>query len=101
MSNSTLTWQNPASYTDGSAYAQADNAGYTIKIDSEPAVSIPLPWGTSFDLSTLAAYQALKRGSHTVALAAVSKEGLASDFSTPVTFPIAVAPMAPTHLAMA
>lgn len=100
MSKSTLTWQNPATYTDGSAYVQADNAGYTLKIDGDPSVSIPLAWGTSFDLATLAAYQALKRGTHSVSLAAVSKEGLASDFSTPVTFPVAVAPVAPTHLAL-
>lgn len=101
MSNSILTWQNPAAYTDGSAYGQADNAGYTLQIDGQGAVSIPVAWGTSFDLATLAAYQALKRGKHTASLAAVSKEGLASDFSTPVTFPVAVAPMAPSNLAMA
>lgn len=96
-----LTWANPTTYVDGSAYGQTDNAGYTLQIDGQGAVSIPLAWGTSFDIATLAAYQSLKRGQHGVSLAAVSKEGLASDFSTPVTFPIAVAPMAPTHLAVA
>jgi hypothetical protein len=96
----TLTWTNPTQYTDGSAYPQSDNVGYTIKFDGVGAVAIPLAYGTTFDLSSLAAYQALKRGSHTVALAAVSKAGIESAFSTPATFQIEVAPVAPSNLSV-
>lgn len=97
-----LSWTNPTQYTDGSPYdASTANAGYVIALDGLGAVAIPLAFGTSFDLSTLAAYQALKRGSHTVALAVVTKEGMQSDFSSATTFQIAVPAMAPTSLKMA
>ncbi len=105
MSNPhTISWVNPTTFTDGSAYAQTDNAGYTLQIDGVGAVSIPLAFGTSFDLSTLAAYQALKKGTHTVALAAVAAAasgGQTSAFSNVSTFQISVPPSAPTSLAIA
>lgn len=97
----TLSWTNPTTYTDGSAYPQADNAGYTIQLDGTGTVSVPLAFGTSFDLSTLSAYTALKRGTHTVALQVVSKAGLASAFSTPASFQVEVPPNPPTNLTMA
>lgn len=96
-----LSWTNPTAYTDGSPYAQSDNAGYTIQIDGTGAVSIPLAFGTSFDLTTLAVFPTLKRGSHTVALAVVSKEGMQSAFSTAASFPVTVPPNSPTNLAVA
>lgn len=97
----TVSWANPTTYTDGSAYGQADNAGYTLQLDGVGAISVPLAWGTSFDISTLAAFAALKRGSHKVAVAAVSKEGAQSDFSAPASFPVVFPPMAPTSVAVA
>lgn len=97
----TLTWTNPTTRVDGTPYAQADNAGYEIQLDGEGAVSIPLAWGTSFDLTTLSAYQDLRSGNHTIALAAVSKEGLKSAYSSPSTFQIAMAPRSPTNLVLA
>lgn len=96
-----FSWTNPTEYTDGSAYTQADNAGYQLILDGAPAVGIPLAWGTSFDASTLAAYQALKRGSHTAALQVVDTAGEASAPSNSVTFQIEVPPNPPTNLAIA
>lgn len=94
-----LSWVNPTTYSDGvTPYPQADNAGYTIELDGAGAVSVPLAWGTTFDLSTLAAFQALSHGSHTVALAAVSVTGGQGAFSAPDTFSVVLAPMAPTSL---
>lgn len=93
-----VNWVNPTTYTDGSAYDQSDNAGYTLQLDGVGAVSIPLAWGTSFDLTSLGQYKDLKRGDHTVAVAVVSKAGVQSDFSVPATFSIEVPPMAPTSV---
>ena len=96
-----LSWENPTQDTDGNAYGQADNAGYTIMLDDEPAISVPLAWGTQFDLDTLSAFNSLKSGQHTAALAVVSKGGVSSAYSSPVTFPVLPAPMAPTNLRLA
>lgn len=98
-----LSWVNPTTNTDGSAYdGAADNAGYTIEIDGQGEVSVPLAYGTNFDLNQLADYQALKAGSHTVAIAAVTKEGVASDFSAPASFSVAAkVPSSPTGVSVA
>lgn len=102
VSNPTLLkWQNPTTYVDGSPYGQADNAGYQINLDASPAVSIPLAWGTQFDLSTLAAYAALKKGSHSLTLQAISKGGVASAPSSAATFSVDLAPAPPTAVALA
>lgn len=95
-----LTWVNPTTREDGTPYAQGDNAGYEIQIDGQGAVGIPVAWGTSFDLPTLQAYQALKSGTHTLALDAVSKEGLKSNFSAATSFLIAIRPSPPTNLVL-
>lgn len=96
-----LNWTNPTANTDGSAYTQSQNAGYTIQIDGTgAAVSVPLAWGTSFDLSTLALWSGLKSGSHTVALAAVSTGGQQSAFSTPASFPVPATPNSPSNLSV-
>ena len=94
-----LSWVNPTQYTDGVTYdAQNQNAGYELDVDSQPAVSIPLQFGTSFDLTTLASWSSLKSGPHTVALAVVTKGGVVGLFSNPATFPFEAPPMAPTNL---
>lgn len=96
----TLTWTNPTQYTDGTTYASTDNAGYTLQLDGVGVVSIPLAWDTKFDMATLAAFQALKRGPHTAALAVVSKAGEVSAFSSPASFSREVPAMAPTNLSV-
>jgi hypothetical protein len=97
-----LSWVNPTQYTDGVAYdGPNQNAGYQIDLDSAPAVSIPLQYGTSFDLQTLASWSSMKTGSHTVALAAVTKGGVVGVFSNPATFPFEAPPMAPTNVRVA
>lgn len=100
MSNTTLTWSNPTEYVDGTPYTQADNAGYLIKIDNVADIAIPMGWATTFDIGTLAAYKALKAGSHTVTIAVVSKAGQASAYGPVVTFKIAVAPYHPTTITL-
>lgn len=94
-----LTWTNPTARVDGSAYTQAQNAGYQLAFDgAAAAVSIPLAWGTTFDMATLAAYQALTPGSHSVTLAVVDTNGEASAPSGAVTFSLIAAPNPPTGL---
>lgn len=95
----TLTWVNPTAREDGTTYdAKTENAGYTIQVDGTAAVSIPLAFGTSFDLTTLGLFVDLKQGNHTAALAAVDKAGGQSAFSGAVTFPRNYSPRAPTAL---
>ncbi len=96
----TLTWVNPTLNTDGSALTQAENAGYQINIDGAGAVAIPLAWGTSFDMTSLAAYQALKSGSHSVTLALVTTAGVVGLPSNAATFQIDAIPQAATNLAV-
>lgn len=98
-----MSWVNPTTDTDNNPYAQGDNAGYMIAIDGQPAVSIPLTWGTSFDLAQLAAVQSLKSGQHTAQLALISspaKGGVTGLFTAPVTFPVYPTPNAPSNLSI-
>ncbi len=94
----TINWVNPVSRADGTAYTQAQNAGYTLAFDGNNTVSVPLAWGTSFDMSTTSAFEALTVGSHTVSIASVDTGGLQSAFSTVVTFSVLPKspPLAPT-----
>jgi hypothetical protein len=94
----TLNWTNPTTNTDGSALTEAENAGYQISLDGGAAVSIPLAWGTTFDMSSLAAYEALKSGAHTVTLALVTTAGVVGVASNAASFSIAAVPSAPTGL---
>lgn len=98
----TLSWVNPTTNTDGSAFADTtDTAGYEIAIDGAAAVSIPIGFATSFDMSTLAVWPTLKTGNHTATLAVATKEGVTGLPSNPVTFPVFGVPTAPTGLAVA
>lgn len=98
MQSHPMSWQNPTTDTDGNAYGQDDNAGYVIAIDGQPNVSIPLVYGTSFDLGTLASIQVLKAGQHSAQLALVSKSGVTGAFSPPATFSNFPTPAAPAGL---
>jgi hypothetical protein len=84
--------------TDGTPFTgQTDTTGYQIAIDATPAVSIPIGYATTFDMSTLAVWPTLKTGQHSVQLAVVTKEGVTGLFGT-ATFPILGVPVAPTAL---
>jgi len=83
-----VSWTNPTTYTDGTPYAQSDNAGYTVQIDGTGQISVPIAWATSIDLGALAVYPTLTVGNHTVSVAVVSKDGVQSDFASPATFQI-------------
>lgn len=96
----TLSWTNPTTNADGTTMAQTDFAGYVLALDGAPAVSVPLQFGTSFDMSTLAAYTALKSGSHTVTLAVVNVAGNTGVASDAATFSIAAVPGKITGLAV-
>jgi hypothetical protein len=99
--NTVLTWVNPTEYTDNTVYDAANtNIGYTLEIDNLPAVSIPLKYGTSFDISTLSLWSSLKIGTHNVALAVVTTGGEQSDFTPALSFPVVRIPKAPTNLAI-
>lgn len=98
----TVSWVNSTQGTDQNGNtvpwdATADLAAIAIEIDAETVLSVPVSLGaTSFDLTTLASYQALAAGSHTLELALVTKEGAVSAFAAPDTFSIGVVPLAPT-----
>jgi hypothetical protein len=98
---SLLTWTLPTSNTDGSALDPTTLAGVQLSIDGSAAVAVPVASATKFDMVGLAAYDALKPGSHTIALALVTKGGAVSDFTSPLSFPVGVVPMAATNLAVA
>lgn len=98
-----INWVNPSTNTDGTAYdASKDNAGYTLQLDGVGQVSIPLAYGTSFDMNSLDAYKALKSDkTHTAALQVVNKAGVASDFSAAATFSVVAVPSAPSSVSVA
>jgi hypothetical protein len=100
MSNPYLmTWDNPTTNTDGTVLPQTDIAGYQIGVDSAPAVSVPIGFATSFDLTTLAGFSGLKSGQHTASLAVVNKEGTVGVAAT-TTFPVLAVPATVTNLAV-
>lgn len=98
-----LSWTNPSTYTDGTAMPVTDLAGIEIQFDNIGVVSVPGAVGQNagFDLNTVASYQALTHGPHTLGLAVVSKGGVASAFSSATTFQVEGTPMAPTAVAVA
>lgn len=97
-----LSWVNPSTNTDGSAFSAAtDLAGIQIEFDAAPVVSVPVSFNANtFDLTTLAAYNSLKSGDHTVAISVVNTAGSPSALSPSDTFSIAVVPNAPSGLAI-
>ena len=103
----TVSWVNSTQGTDQNGNtvpwdATTDLAAISIEIDSEPVVSVPVSLGaTSFDLTTLASYQALASGAHILALAVVTKEGAVSAFAAPDSFSTGVVPLAPTAVVVA
>ena len=104
----TISWTNPTSREDGTPYdAATENAGYELALANPaggalvPFISIPLAFGTSFDVSSAAAYQALPSGQYEFALAVTSKEGLSSKYSNRTPFQVAAVPSAPVDLVVA
>lgn len=97
-----INWTNPTTNDDGTPYdGETMNAGYELRLDGVGAVSLPLRYGTTFDMATLAAFASLKNGNHTVALAVVTKDGGRSEYSNAVTFPLDRKPTAPTAVGVA
>lgn len=101
-----VSWTDPVTATDQNGnpvpWSNADRAGISIKFDGAAVVSVPLGIGVqSFDLTQLAAYQALPVGEHILALAVVTKEGITGSFASDVPFLTAVVPTAPTSVAVA
>ena len=103
MTNKTkLTWDNPTLNTDGTAYDQAtQGAGYELAFDASDEAQVVLPFalGTTFDMAALAAYDALKSGTHTAKLRVVTKEGEKSAYAA-ATFQKSGTPVAPKNLAV-
>lgn len=95
MQSIILRWTNPTADRDGSNYEQPDNAGYVVSLDGAPPFQIGLVWGTEFDVGSDVHLANLKAGSHTVAIANLSKKGVVGVFTPPATFsvhPVANAP---------
>jgi hypothetical protein len=98
---SNLSWTPVTQNTDGSAFDPTTQAGIQLNLDSQPAVSVPLASGNSFDMATLAAYQALKAGAHTASICLVTKSGAVSDPSNTAPFSVGLVPKPPAALAVA
>ncbi len=95
----TLSWTNPAQMTDGTAYdAAANQAGISIVLDGAPAISVPTGGASTADLTSIAAFQSLKAGNHTVAIDVVTKTGVHSALTAALTFLVDGVPDAPTGL---
>jgi hypothetical protein len=96
-----VTWTNPTERVDNTPFdSTTETAGYELALDSAPAISIPIGYATSYDLTQLSAYADLKTGTHSATLAITDKEGNTSAPSAPATFRVALAPLAPTALAV-
>lgn len=104
----TATWTNPTTATtpEGAQVAfdpATEEAGIQLEIDGKPVVAAPSQGPiTTIDLTTIDAYKALPAGSHTLQVAAVTKDGEVGDYSAAVTFlRTGPHPDAPTSLALA
>lgn len=86
-------WSNPTHDKDGTPYSEADHDGYMVSFDGGALVRLPLTWGTSFDLGTLAEAQMLKAGAHTATIATKSKKGVVG-LAASATFQTAPTPAA-------
>jgi hypothetical protein len=87
MANPTkLSWSGPTSYTDGTAFGQADLAGFRISVDGKPSVDIPVTWNVNnayeFPLSSLT----LSYGTHSATMQTVAKNGGVSVASAAISF---------------
>lgn len=71
------SWTNPTHDKDGNPYTEADHAVYLVTVDNGAPITLPLTWGTNYDLGTLAEVQALKSGQHTAVIVSKSKKGVA------------------------
>lgn len=103
-----LSWVGPTTYTNGSAFGQADFAGYEIQVNGAGALALPVQFSPSnqysFDLEQLASVQAEagELRSFTVALRTVAKNGQTSAWSESVEFTLDLRiPNPPTELAVA
>jgi hypothetical protein len=103
--NLNWTWPTTAVDQNGQSVALAlsDIAAVEIQFDGGAVIDVTAVTGASgpqasLILATLAAYQALPPGTHTVDIAARTAEGAVGGFSAPVSFLIAVVPVAPTAI---
>lgn len=87
------SWSNPTHDRDGNAYGEADHAAYLLSLDGGAAFTLPLVWGTNFDLGTLPAVQALNSGTHSATIASLSKKGVVGVPSA-ATFSVSPTPAA-------
>lgn len=87
-----LNWSAPTTRTDGSAYGDADHAGYELGISDpgnpadgfSPWVSVPAAYAvTTWPLDELNMYEP---GDYEIALRTVDKQGGTSEWSSPLTF---------------
>lgn len=92
----TLSWTNPAQNVDGTTFDPAtDQVGISIVLDGAAAFPVASGSASSIDLTSIAAFKALKPGSHTVAIDVVNKAGVHSALTAAATFLIDAAPAVP------
>lgn len=92
----TLKWTGTTTFTDGSAFTQANLKGYEFAIDGQPAVGIPLGWDNDnqyeFDISSAVPAEPGKKSTHSVVMYTVGqlddalKTVVTSDPTPPVSF---------------
>lgn len=105
----TLSWTWPTTAKDQNGatvpLALSDIAAVEVQFDGGTPIDVTAVTGASgpaasLILATLAAYQALTAGTHTVDIAARTAEGSVGGFSAPISFLIAVVPDAPSAVAL-
>ncbi len=100
----TATVTDPTTATDATGATVAwdpstDKAGYAVSIDGAAVVDVPVAAGVNtIDLTSLAAYEALPAGAHSLTVADVTKEGVTGKQSAAVTFSVdkTITPDAPS-----
>jgi hypothetical protein len=104
-----VTWVDPTTGTDATGAtvpwdATTDRAAVEIQFDGVGVVDVPVSTGVdTLDLTTVAAFEALPAGAHSLTMAEVTKEGTVGKASAATTFSVdhTITPDAPTSVKLA
>lgn len=74
---SKMRWTAPTQYTDGSAFGEADFAGFTLYIDGAAGVSVPRGWDADgeYEMDLAAFPELIAYGEHRIGLTVVARNG--------------------------
>lgn len=83
-----LTWQQPATNTDGSTFDAAQFNGFELEINEAPAVSVPIVWDEdgAYELPLAGLVAVDETGAYVMRMRTLHKNGNSSAWSAPVAF---------------